>query len=412
MTMTPRERVQAALNHVQPDFTPCDYYATPEIHEALLKHFGLGPPRSIAGTMGGSASLLEDGGVAERLGVDLRYVNAPYIGPPVATYPDGSSTNLWGIRRRPMPNEYGEYAEPVGAPYAAWTTVEEVEKFPWPNPDWFDYLAMPAICAKYPDLALICGGTHVGDFINGVAFGRGIEQVFIDIASNDPVYLGIGPAEYYTGDWPPPPSPADPAPGSPYSDEQFAWMVSNGVTHVLSFAEIDPLRHPVAMVWIGFDELLSRAWGRFQEPIFLYELSGALPRARFEPPDVAAKAEITELRANRVSVRVESPIAGKVVLGDLDYPGWLCQVDGLTLGREDGRVMASQRHGMDRAVDVPAGTHEIVWVYQPRSLYYGLVVSLLAATQLLLACVVRVLLARRRLAAASSDAATTITPKR
>jgi uroporphyrinogen decarboxylase len=191
MTMTPRERVQAALNHVQPDFTPCDYYATPEIHEALLKHFGLGPPRRIAGTMGGSASLLEDGGVAERLGTDLRYVNPPYIGPEMPTYPDGSSTNLWGIRRRPMPNQYGEYAEPVGAPYAAWTTVEEAEKFPWPNPDWFDYSAMPAICAKYPDLALICGGTHVGDFINGVAFGRGIEQVFLDIASNDPVYLYI-----------------------------------------------------------------------------------------------------------------------------------------------------------------------------------------------------------------------------
>ena len=30
--MTPRERVRAALNHEQPDFTPCDYYATPEIH--------------------------------------------------------------------------------------------------------------------------------------------------------------------------------------------------------------------------------------------------------------------------------------------------------------------------------------------------------------------------------------------
>lgn len=226
-----------------------------------------------------------------------------------------------------------------------------------------------------------------------------------------PVYLGIGPAEYYTDGWPPPPSPADPAPGSPYSDEQFAWMHANGVTHVLSFAEIDALRHPVAMVWIGFDELLSRAWGRFDEPIYLYELKGALSRVRFEPPDAASKVEITEMRANRVTIRVESPVAGKVVLGDLDYPGWICQVDGLALGREDGRVITHQRHGIDRALEVPAGTHEIVWVYQPRSLYYGLVVSLLAATQLLLACGVRVLLARRGLAAASSDAATKIVRK-
>ena len=38
-------------------------------------------------------------------------VNPPYIGPPLPSFDDGSSMNLWGIRRRPMPNEYGEYAE-------------------------------------------------------------------------------------------------------------------------------------------------------------------------------------------------------------------------------------------------------------------------------------------------------------
>jgi uroporphyrinogen decarboxylase len=189
--MTPRERVQAALNHVQPDFTPCDYYATPEIHLALARHFGLKEPKSIAGGMGGSAGGLEDGGVAERLGTDLRYVNPPYIGPPLASFDDGSSMNLWGIRRRPMANEYGEYAEPVESPYAKWTTVEEAQEFPWPSPDWFDYSAIPALCARHQEMAIITGGTYVQDFINGVAFGRGVEQVLFDIAAEEPVYLYI-----------------------------------------------------------------------------------------------------------------------------------------------------------------------------------------------------------------------------
>ena len=87
--MTPRERVLAALSHTQPDYTPCDYYATPEIHVALARHFGLGTPRSIAGSLGGSAAAMEDGGVAERLGTDIRYVNPPYIGPPLPTFDDG-----------------------------------------------------------------------------------------------------------------------------------------------------------------------------------------------------------------------------------------------------------------------------------------------------------------------------------
>jgi uroporphyrinogen decarboxylase len=99
--------------------------------------------------------------------------------------------NLWGIRRRPMPNEYGEYAEPVGTPYATWTTVEEADRFPWPNPDWFDYNAVTDLCAKHADLAVAVGGSHVQDFINGVAFGRGVEQVLLDTALEDPVYLYI-----------------------------------------------------------------------------------------------------------------------------------------------------------------------------------------------------------------------------
>jgi uroporphyrinogen decarboxylase len=189
--MIPRERVLAALNHTQPDFTPCDYYATPEIHLGLARHFGLPEPKSPAGSMSGGATSLEDGGVSECLGADIRYVNPPYIGPPLPVFDDGSSMNLWGIRRRPVANEYGEYAEPLGAPYAAWSTIEEAEKWPWPNPDWFDYSALPDLCARHRDLAIIAGGTHVQDFINGIATGRGVEQVLIDIALEDPVYLYI-----------------------------------------------------------------------------------------------------------------------------------------------------------------------------------------------------------------------------
>jgi uroporphyrinogen decarboxylase len=189
--MTPRERVRAALAHTQPDFTPCDYHATPEIHQGLLKHFGLDAGLDNLPSFGGSVSTLDDTRVADRLGTDVRYVNAPYIGPPMPKFDDGSSMNLWGIRRRPLANEYGEYAEPVESPYAAWKTPEEVERFPWPSADWFDYSALPSLCAKYSDHAIAVGGTHVQDFINGVAFGRGVEQVLLDIAMEDPVYLAI-----------------------------------------------------------------------------------------------------------------------------------------------------------------------------------------------------------------------------
>jgi uroporphyrinogen decarboxylase len=189
--MTPRERVQAALSHAQPDFTPCDYFATPEIHEKLRAYFHIESPSNIGNTLGSTANTIGDNSVPERLGTDIRYLRPPYIGPPLPQFDDGSSMNIWGIRRRPMPNEYGEYAEPVGAPYAAWQTVEEAARFPWPDPDWFDYAAIPAMLAAYPDLAIAAGDFHVQDFINGVAFGRGVEQVLLDIASENEVYSYI-----------------------------------------------------------------------------------------------------------------------------------------------------------------------------------------------------------------------------
>lgn len=172
--MTSRERVQAAFAHVEPDCTPCDYFGTPEIHRALLDHFGV----------------RGDDDLNDCLGTDIRIINPPYTGPPVEA-PGGAIADIWGVVRRPMPNEYGEYAEPVNLPYANWTAVEQVEQFDWPSPDWYDYDAIPAMCERYPDLAIGVGSFGVQDFINGVAFGRGVEQVLMDIAMEDPVYLAI-----------------------------------------------------------------------------------------------------------------------------------------------------------------------------------------------------------------------------
>lgn len=189
--MTPRDRVRAALAHTQPDFTPCDYFATPEIHLGLLRHFGLASGADTGKALTSPTGTIGDNAIAERLGTDIRYIRPPYIGPSLPRFDDGSTMNIWGIRRRPMPNQYGEYAEAVGTPYAAWKTVEEARQFPWPDPDWFDYHEIPAILKQYPDVAIAAGDFGVQDFINGVAFGRGVEQVLVDIALDDPVYLFI-----------------------------------------------------------------------------------------------------------------------------------------------------------------------------------------------------------------------------
>lgn len=173
--MNSRERVLAALAHTQPDCTPCDYFGTPEIDAGLYKHFGVTTKNEIH----------------DRLGTDLRHVLPPYTGPELATYDDGSFTDIWGVIRTPMANEYGEYAEPSNLPFADWTSVAQAEDYPWPSADCYDYDALPTLCKQYPEHAITTGGFGFGDYINGTAFGRGVEQVLVDIALRDPVYLHI-----------------------------------------------------------------------------------------------------------------------------------------------------------------------------------------------------------------------------
>jgi uroporphyrinogen decarboxylase len=173
--MTSKERVRKAFCHEQPDFTPCDYFGTPEINQALFKHFNV--------------NTLPD--LWNRLNTDIRYLEPPYIGSELKHFDNGSQIDIWGVIRKPMPNEYGEYAEPVNLPFAKWTSIEQAEQHLWSSPDWYDYDAMTLLCEKYPDHAVAIGHFGVQDFINGVAFGRGVEQVLMDIALEDPVYLYI-----------------------------------------------------------------------------------------------------------------------------------------------------------------------------------------------------------------------------
>jgi len=65
--VTSREAVLAAFAFEQPAYTPSDYFGTPEIHQGLLRHFGVRADDELGG----------------RLGTDIRLVNPPYVGPAV-----------------------------------------------------------------------------------------------------------------------------------------------------------------------------------------------------------------------------------------------------------------------------------------------------------------------------------------
>jgi Bacterial membrane protein YfhO len=87
-------------------------------------------------------------------------------------------------------------------------------------------------------------------------------------------------------------------------------------------------------------------------------------------------ATVTRYEDTRVEIRTETDGRRLLVLSDVYYPGWTARIDGAPAPI----LLANYAF---RAVSVPAGTHTVVFRYQPRSVRYGALLSLLAGTVVL-----------------------------
>lgn len=85
-----------------------------------------------------------------------------------------------------------------------------------------------------------------------------------------------------------------------------------------------------------------------------------------------SRAEIVRYTPNQVEIATTSATASLLVLGDNHYPGWSASVDGRSapLLRADYNL---------RAVQLDGGTHTVRFSYRPKSVLYGMIVSLLSA---------------------------------
>lgn len=192
--------------------------------------------------------------------------------------------------------------------------------------------------------------------------------------SATPLYLGMGPAEYYDSRYMMPEMDSTTELSDPnLIAEQVAWLRRAGVTHILRFEPIQNSHWPVKLLWRGVDRFLHPAWARPpKEPLYLYELLGSRGRAVFADAQSGDTVHVTDYRANQVTLQAASPRGGEVILTDLLYPGWEVTVD--------GQVADARRvDGMYRGVNVAAGEHTIVWQFFPKSLWHGLLVSVIAA---------------------------------
>ena len=105
-----------------------------------------------------------------------------------------------------------------------------------------------------------------------------------------------------------------------------------------------------------------------------------------------SKATIPSLKPESISITVDMDEKGFLVLTDQYYPGWQATVDG-------SPTEIYRANYLFRAVAVPAGRHEVVFTYRPKSFRMGAVVSLLGLLGLLAAAVSAALRHRKKIQA-------------
>ncbi|MBN2576181.1 MAG: YfhO family protein [Deltaproteobacteria bacterium] len=114
-----------------------------------------------------------------------------------------------------------------------------------------------------------------------------------------------------------------------------------------------------------------------------------------QPSAATAKATITHYAPERISVAVESPVAGLLVLAEPWFPGWSAQVNGAA-------APCIPANAWMRAVPVPAGRSEVVLTFRSTYLAAGAAISLAA-----LVVIVGLLLGPTRWREPNAPAATT-----
>ncbi len=206
--MTSRDRVLAALRHEEADRVPADFLATPQVWDALIAHLGI----EAAGPTGDDYVEPAREELLGHLEVDLRVLSYDmFCAPPESVLaggtvdwwesldrstpnrmwrlagPDGTTTDIWGARRRTVLHGFGAYDEFAGWPLQQAGTVSDLRDHPWPEPDWWDFGALPGLIRRMDESGERHLRFRIGSVFETAWQLRGMQEFLVDLAINPEV---------------------------------------------------------------------------------------------------------------------------------------------------------------------------------------------------------------------------------
>jgi hypothetical protein len=107
----------------------------------------------------------------------------------------------------------------------------------------------------------------------------------------------------------------------------------------------------------------------FHRTVLLEMAEAEIPDSKSGDFGYDRPAAIRSYQPNRVVVDVDDGPAGFLILTDLWYPGWNCTVDGVPRPIHRANFLF-------RAVEMPAGRHEVVFTFAPVSYQRGRLISI------------------------------------
>lgn len=118
--------------------------------------------------------------------IDIVAIGPDYIGPTLS-----SGKDIWGVHRKSLSYGKGSYDEIDHYPLTQVKSVDELNLYQWPSPDWWDYNVIPdkiRAANANREHAIIFSS---GNIFETTWYMRGFEQIFMDLMINPDIVHSI-----------------------------------------------------------------------------------------------------------------------------------------------------------------------------------------------------------------------------
>ncbi len=175
--MTSKERVAITLEHREPDRVPMHMNATSWVVEKLKQALNIQTDKELLDRL--HIDTFDTRGIDIHGGVMPRYIG-PEHGSLNSEW-KGNILAIWGVEEKVIETKSGKMHSQVHFPLREASTIEELETYLWPDPDWFCYADLKERLEPWKDRSIIATGCSVWQH---PSFVRGLDSLLIDLVMN------------------------------------------------------------------------------------------------------------------------------------------------------------------------------------------------------------------------------------